>query len=179
MTTVVVTHDQDEAMSLADSIIVMNAGRILQQGPPMDVYARPQSRFVAEFVGASNWFRGRLGAERTNGIYDFKIAGGPEIRVSKPAHSLSGGDVHVCLRPERTQIRGVLEEATHADANTLRGRLRDIAPLGANISFIVELAFGTQVEVVDKNLGPSRFKPGDDVVIGFLPDDCIVVKSDV
>src|ERR1043166_1135564 len=104
MTAVVVTHDQDEAMSLADWLIVMNAGRIVQQGPPMDIYARPQSRFVAEFVGASNWFRGNLGAERANGICDFKIADGPDIRVAKPADHISGGDIDVCVRPERMYL---------------------------------------------------------------------------
>ena len=178
MTTVVVTHDQDEAMSLADQVIVMNAGKILQQGPPMEIYSRPRSRFVAEFVGGSNWLSGHLGAEREKGICMFAIAGGPEIRVSKPLDT-PDDDAHVCLRPERIQIRGrAPADGGRPGANVLRGVLRDISPLGANISFIVELSFGTRVEVVEKNLGQSVHRPGDDVSLEFHPEDCIVVGSD-
>jgi len=62
-TTIVVTHDQVEAMSLAERVIVMNRGKIIQQGTPTEIYANPQNKFVAEFIGRSNWFRGRLGRQ--------------------------------------------------------------------------------------------------------------------
>jgi ABC-type Fe3+/spermidine/putrescine transport system ATPase subunit len=177
MTTVVVTHDQDEAMSLADQVIVMSAGKILQQGPPMEIYGKPRSRFVAEFVGGSNWFFGHLGAERENGVCAFVIAGGPEIRVSKPVDVTDA--THVCLRPERIQLHGgAPANGGRPGANILRGTLRDISPLGANISFIVELSFGTRIEVVEKNLGQGMHKPGDDVSLEFRPEDCIVVGTD-
>jgi ABC-type Fe3+/spermidine/putrescine transport system ATPase subunit len=177
-TTVVVTHDQDEAMSLADHVVVMNAGRIIQQGSPTEIYGRPRSRFVAEFVGRSNWFRGRLGAEREKGIYAFAIAGGPEIYVSTPAGRVAGSEAEVCIRPERIQMQCV-DPASGArlGANVLHGILRDIAPLGANISFLVELPFGTRVEVVDKDTGQNPYKPSDLVALQFLPEDCIVMEE--
>jgi ABC-type Fe3+/spermidine/putrescine transport system ATPase subunit len=178
MSSVIVTHDQDEAMSLADHVMVMHAGRILQQGAPAEIYSRPRTRFVAEFVGRSNWLRGTLGPEKQKGVHAFKIAGGPEILVSAPVESVACGDASVCLRPERIRLRGLHQEGGQADANSLRGILRNVAPLGANISFTVELPFGARIEVVDKNLGPSRYQPGDDVVVQFLPDDCIVVASE-
>jgi len=178
MTTVVVTHDQDEAMSLADHVVVMNAGRIIQQGPPAEIYGRPRSRFVAEFVGRSNSFRGRVGAERKEGICAFAIAGGPEICVSKPADSVTGSNAEVCIRPERIRMQcGDPANDVLAGANVLRGTLRDISPLGANISYLVELPFGTRVEVADKNTGQSPYKPGDLVTLQFFPEDCIVMED--
>jgi putative spermidine/putrescine transport system ATP-binding protein/putrescine transport system ATP-binding protein len=177
-TTVVVTHDQDEAMGLADHVVVMNAGRIIQQGSPTEIYGRPRSRFVAEFVGRSNWFRGRLGAEREKGIYAFAIAGGPEIYVSTPTGRVAGSEAEVCIRPERIQMQCVdPASGVRLGANVLRGILRDIAPLGADISFLVELPFGTRVEVVDKNTGQNPYKPGDLVALQFLSEDCIVMEE--
>jgi putative spermidine/putrescine transport system ATP-binding protein/putrescine transport system ATP-binding protein len=177
-TTLVVTHDQDEAMSLADQVIVMNEGRILQQGPPTEIYARPRSRFVAEFVGRSNWFRGRLGAERAKGICAFAIAGGPEICVAKPAGRVAGSEAEFCIRPERIQMRsGDPASGVRPGANVLNGILRDIAPLGANISFLVELPSGARVEVVDKNTGQNPYKPGDLVALQFSAEDCIVMED--
>src|SRR5205823_14275708 len=75
-TTLIVTHDQEEAMSLADEIIVMDHGRILQQGNAAAIYHAPRTRIVAEFIGRTNWFEGKLGAAVTPPLREFLIAEG-------------------------------------------------------------------------------------------------------
>ena len=70
-TTIVVTHDQEEAMSLAEHVIVMDAGRIMQQGTPTEIYAHPANKFVAEFIGRSNWFTGEPRSGANTGVQAF------------------------------------------------------------------------------------------------------------
>ena len=95
ITTVIVTHDQDEAMSLADRVVVMRDGRVEQIGTPQEVYSRPVSRFVAGFIGAANFLRGRVVA-REGGSAIVAVPGGLQLSVSAPATD----DVLVALRPE-------------------------------------------------------------------------------
>ena len=83
-TSIVVTHDQEEAMSMAEHVIVQNRGRIIQQGTPYDIYARPSNEFVAEFVGRSNAFRGRLGDEVAPGLRAFETTEGFGLVVPGP-----------------------------------------------------------------------------------------------
>ena len=101
VTTVMVTHDQDEALTMADRIAIMRDGRIEQAGTPAEVYQRPVSRFVASFLGASNFFHGRV--ERTdNGAMCVAVPGGPAISVksSRPV----GTSVTIALRPESVKV---------------------------------------------------------------------------
>ena len=89
-TSIVVTHDQEEAMSMAERVIVQNRGRIIQQGTPYDIYARPTNEFVAEFVGRSNSFRGRLGDEVEPGLRTFETAEGFSLVVPSPTELDAG-----------------------------------------------------------------------------------------
>ena len=101
ITTVMVTHDQDEALTMADRIAIMRDGYIEQSGTPAEVYQRPVSRFIASFLGASNFFRGRV--ERAdNGAICVAVPGGPAISVrsSRPI----GASVTVALRPELVKV---------------------------------------------------------------------------
>ena len=101
ITTVMVTHDQDEALTMADRIVIMRDGYIEQSGTPSEVYQRPISRFIASFLGAANFFQGRV--ERTdNGAMCVAIPGGPAISVksSRPV----GTSVTIALRPESVKV---------------------------------------------------------------------------
>ena len=80
-TTIVVTHDQDEAMSLADRIVVMNRGRIEQDGTPDEIYARPKTHFVATFVGRANWPRGTIAPPHVDGLAQFVTQAGSTLVV--------------------------------------------------------------------------------------------------
>ena len=118
ITTVFVTHDQSEALVMSNRIAVMNAGRIEQIGDPSDIYERPATRFVAEFIGRMNLFSGHVTPART-----VETARGLEIAVPVPPEIATGAAVHVAVRPERSRL---LREKP-ADGLALRGT----APAGA------------------------------------------------
>ncbi len=101
ITTVLVTHDQDEALTMADKIAIMRDGRLEQIGPPAEVYGRPLSRFIASFLGAANFFHGRVD-QVSRGSSRVSLAGG--VRLSLPAHRDVGSPVTIALRPEAISV---------------------------------------------------------------------------
>ncbi len=175
-TTIIVTHDQEEAMSLGDSLIVMNEGEIVQEGTPTEIYRNPQTRFVAEFIGRSNWLSGALGQADGNGLCEFAIAQGPSIWIPKPEQHHPGYDV--CIRPERVRL---LENGEQRDAeylNEIQGTVRNSAHLGADIHTVVEVGNGSVITVSQPFTGQSLKHDGQSVSLVFRPVDCIVVGSD-
>ena len=102
ITTVMVTHDQDEAMTLADRIVVMRDGRLEQIGSPVDVYQYPASRFVAGFLGASNFFQGTV-AGLANGSVRIRCPN--DVQLTLPAQGAPAGAVTISLRPEAVRVR--------------------------------------------------------------------------
>ncbi|RUW53308.1 ABC transporter ATP-binding protein [Mesorhizobium sp. M1A.F.Ca.ET.072.01.1.1] len=175
-TTIVVTHDQEEAMSLGDSVIVMSAGKIMQQGAPTEIYADPKTRFVAEFIGRSNWFTGEL-RNSTNGVAELKAAGGIRMFVRMPESSPNLGAFDVCVRPERIRIGADIQSSGDAPMNQMRGTIRDVAHLGADLHLLVEIPGGQLLTVTEKYIGQSFERAGQEVSITFFPQDCIVVPS--
>ena len=103
-TTIVVTHDQEEAMSLADSIIVMDGGRISQEGTPRDIYTRPANQFVAGFVGRSNWMPGTIIEELADGVVSVRLGDGGQVRARR-AGDWRGADCNLFVRPEHLTLR--------------------------------------------------------------------------
>ena len=93
-TAIIVTHDQEEAMSLGERVFVINQGRIVQYGTPDDIYARPRTRFVAEFMGRSNWFPGRMADDSK-----FQTDCGLSLEVQPRATNVTG-TYEICVRPE-------------------------------------------------------------------------------
>src|SRR5262245_32490266 len=119
-TTIVVTHDQDEAMSLADRIIVMNRGRIEQQGSPDEIYMRPQTAFVAAFIGRANWFHGDLSGGGDDGYARLTTAAGTALAI-RHSGAARGGRWSLCIRPERVAVLGPEATADRPGDNLLRG----------------------------------------------------------
>jgi putative spermidine/putrescine transport system ATP-binding protein/putrescine transport system ATP-binding protein len=178
-TTIVVTHDQEEAMSLAEHVIVMDHGRIMQRGSPTEIYARPNNKFVAEFIGRSNWFAGRLGPEEASGVCTFETADGLRLRVPTPAER-GLESYELCVRPERIAVvDGCAADPVSADPNLngLRGTVMDAAPLGADVHVFVQLDSGKRMSVIEKNLGQPMRQAGQSITLRFGPDDCIVVPA--
>jgi iron(III) transport system ATP-binding protein len=137
-TTVYVTHDQSEAMTTADLIAVMNAGRIDQLGMPEDIYSRPQSEFVARFIGASNIIRGTA---RDETHIEF---GGANLQVVG-AKLVAGHEAAVAIRQHDISL------STHAPLspqNAIQARVRRQVFLGATRDYLVETSDGTQLRVV-------------------------------
>ena len=158
-TTVYVTHDQSEAMTTADVICVMNAGKIEQAGSPEDIYERPNSEFVARFIGMSNVVRGKmLGGDRV----DFS---GVPLRVSN-AVAKSGGETAVSIRQHN--IRLMPKEPVEKDNVVPATVLRQVF-LGSSRDYLVEVADGTQLRIVTPS--GDAMSPGSAVWL-HLPQEC-------
>lgn len=160
ITTIYVTHDQEEAMSLSDHVVVMNQGRIEQQGPPHDIYERPATRFVADFIGVSNFVPADIVAV---GAHDLRVRVlGVEITIPKPVtHSVQAGDTGLLvLRPEHLH----LGDAEQAEQGDIAAEVVRVAYLGAAASYVVALTDGTHLTVEDPApVGAALRSPGSQV----------------
>ena len=176
-TTIVVTHDQEEAMSLGDSVIVMNRGRIMQQGAPTEIYASPKTKFVAEFIGRSNWFSGRFAAGANHGVARFETSEGLSINAMKPDNPAVADDGYaLCVRPERiNRLDG--EGPVDGGLTVFKGEVRDIAHLGSDVHLVVTVS-GRPLVVIEQYHGQKLEHAGEDIELVFRPEDCIVVPAD-
>ncbi len=175
-TTIIVTHDQEEAMSLGDRLVVMSEGRIVQEGPPTEIYKNPRTKFVAEFIGRSNWLQGQLGPSDRAGFGLFETPTGLSIWVPVPEFDATGFEV--CIRPERIQVN---QSNSNGDAatpmNRLRGSARNVAHLGADIHIVIELESGDLCTVSEQFVGQSLEQYSGTLELSFYPSDCIVVAA--
>jgi len=175
LTFIVVTHDQEEAMTVADRIAVMNAGRIAQLGPPAEVYEQPVSRWVAEFIGDINLLEGKV-AETTAGHTVVTLADGGRLRVSQAVAAKPGATVWVALRPEKVEIAA--KEAADAGENCLAGRVDDIGYLGDMSVYKVTLDNGLKMKAATANRTRLIQRPigwGDRVRLSFAPEAGVVL----
>jgi iron(III) transport system ATP-binding protein len=169
ITMIYVTHDQAEAMVIADRIAVMNQGRIEQVGSPQEIYTRPRSRFVAGFLGQTNCLAGRLvtpGVVRC-GEMEFRATGDGEFRA--------GDDVVLCVRPRAVQVRrrGAAGAVSGAP-NTVPGTLAQQAYLGDRHDLQIALPGGALVRA----FAPleDHYEPGQELLVEFPPDACLLVR---
>jgi len=146
ITTLYVTHDQEEAMALSDRVVVMRDGHIEQDGPPPDLYERPRTRFVADFIGASNCLEGKV--EPASAGWEFVTREGLRLPVDAP--SAQADPRHFILRPER--IRWADDGPTDVAVN---GVLASVTYLGERIRYRVQLEGGPTLIVTHPNL-PTR-----------------------
>ena len=171
LTLVFVTHDQEEALAMSDRIAVMNGGRVEQVGTPAEIYNQPTTRFVADFIGDTNIFRG----ERTT-----TSVGGPALDVGKglilalpPSIETQGtGVLSVALRPEKIRL------SPAGDAAAARGVVENTNFLGGAVLYRITLEGGHRVLVQQPNAGTSRlFVPGNGVTLDWTPADLVVLKD--
>jgi ABC-type Fe3+/spermidine/putrescine transport system ATPase subunit len=170
-TTLIVTHDQEEAMSLADEIIVMDHGRILQQGDAAAIYHAPRTRTVAEFIGRTNWFEGKLGRVVTPECREFQTAEG-RFMVAADA-SAESAISQFCVRPERLRILPA-DESAGEGVNLVQGTLLNAAYLGSEIHHAVVLGSGRTIICVEQNRDQVLPAAGTQLRIVFRPADCIL-----
>ena len=159
-TFVFVTHDQEEALGLANRIVVMEAGRIVQQGRPEEIYSQPKSKFVSTFVGEANVLSG----QRKNGTVAL---------LDAPAFASDGrdGPVHIVLRPEAV----ILCEPNEA---MLRGRVVDLIFLGSHTRILLQLSDQTELAIhAPGKLDAKRPKPNEDVGIAWNAQDVVVIDE--
>jgi spermidine/putrescine transport system ATP-binding protein len=158
-----VTHDQEEAMTMADGIAIMNAGKIDQLGTPSELYEQPKTAFVAGFLGISNLLSGTVSGPGT-----VRLDEGTEVRV--PPEALNGrtGKVAVGVRPEKIRVG-------HAEENRLTGRLLETAYVGVATQYVLETRAGNvSVYVQNSEPGARDQAPAE---ISWSPDSTFVVDS--
>ena len=158
-TTLYVTHDQDEAMSLSDRIAVMNAGRLEQVDTPERIYAQPASLFVADFVGQVNALPGRV-VSRQNGTITVQTLG-QELTL-RHAEDV-GDDVLVIVRPEALRVSPV------SDAGEVAGTVEEVEYRGDRLEYRVRVA-GALVVAIEPALGGRRMGPGERVRVDLVTD---------
>jgi ABC-type Fe3+/spermidine/putrescine transport system ATPase subunit len=164
ITTLYVTHNQSEALTMADRIAVMNEGRIEQIAPPMEVYEDPETEFVAEFIGDTNFLEGRL-RERDGRV----ILSIDDVDLEVNERSLPNGNAEVFVRPEKIHVH----RAGHTDpsSNTIGGRVNRRLFLGSTVRYFVDVG-GFEVTVDEANRHTtSLHETGDDVVLAWSVED--------
>jgi spermidine/putrescine ABC transporter ATP-binding subunit len=159
ITTIFVTHDQEEALTLADRIAVMESGAIVQIGTPSEIYEHPRSRFVSDFIGTSNFLAGRVVERRGDtvavevGPFRFEAAGGD---------GLAPGDrVEIAVRPEKIR----LSVEPPAQPNAVRGQIDHVVYLGAVTFYYMRLEGDLRLIVMEQNQAP---RPEGDLTVGAI-----------
>jgi spermidine/putrescine transport system ATP-binding protein len=168
-----VTHDQEEALAMSDVIVVMNNGRIEQMGDPHTLYSRPNSVFVANFIGEANLLKatviardGDKTALRWNGL---------EIQASATGHAAKAGDAAcILVRPEAIQF----STSPGASVNAMPGKIRQRVFKGNHTSMLVEVADGTRLNAL-VHLGDAEAVTGEDVWVSWQPQNATVIRDEV
>jgi len=173
LTFIHVTHDQEEAMTMADTIAVMNAGRLQQVGDPGTLYEKPQSTFAANFLGQSNLLRASVTGV-SGEVASLDVHG---IPMTAPAASLPGGtsELWLGIRPEKVRIISEGSDAT--GLNTLRGQVSDVSFLGVATQYLVAMPWGRELTVVQQNDGMPRAALGSNVCLGWVPANSFILDA--
>ncbi len=175
ITFVYVTHDQEEALTLSDRIAVMNDGRILQEGTPSEIYERPRTRFVADFIGQTNFFEGAVEAEGE--IVVVRDATGIELRCAPVNFARVGGQVAVAVRPEKI----VPVNGSTASANVVEGTFLRKTYLGDLVQYHLLLQGGRELTVQRQNEPEdvaARWSVGDRVQVAWDTSSALVLEMD-
>ena len=168
ITTLYVTHDQVEALSMSNVIAVMSKGKIVQEGPPRDIYRLPQTRFVADFIGSTNFIRGTWGAEGQQGRVETPL-GTLEARAATAVRQ--GEPVLVSVRPEDVHVH----KQRPAGPNVVEGRVESLMFVGES----VDLRIVVNGEELRTRQHPNvTLRQGDAVIVELPPEACTVLRED-
>jgi len=169
ITTVYVTHDQTEALTMSDRVAVFDDGRIQQLAPPDKLYEEPENSFVAQFIGENNTLEGVV-KEINNGVALVQLDGG-ELIDAKPINvSKPGERTRVSIRPERVEYN---KERMQEGAHTLKAEVLEFIYMGDIFRTRLRVAGNDEFVVKTRNAPDQvRLKPGEQIEIGWLPEDC-------
>ncbi|KUJ48408.1 MULTISPECIES: ABC transporter ATP-binding protein [Micromonospora] len=167
ITFVHVTHDQEEAMTMADTVAVMNAGRIEQLGAPADIYEFPATAFVANFLGQSNLIAGEVSG--SNGDDTLVTARGARFSVPSARARTDQGPVYLGVRPEKLHLAGAAVQVP-AGSQHLEGTISDASYVGVSTQYLLRTSWGTELSVFVANSGTQqRFAVGERAVAYWDP----------
>ncbi|MEA5462117.1 ABC transporter ATP-binding protein [Leptothoe sp. PORK10 BA2] len=171
ITFIMVTHDQEEALSLSNRIAVMKDGQIEQVGSPKEIYEHPNTAFVADFIGDTNLLSGHI--QQHPGT--LTLASGLQIEIA-PTQLNDGNPADISIRPEKIQLFAQAQTTPPGhQANQHQGEVKHTLYTGPHIHCIIELATGEQLRVLQPN--HIRYQPGDKVYVSWAATDCQVLGS--
>jgi iron(III) transport system ATP-binding protein len=180
ITAIYVTHDQKEALSMADGIAVLRQGHLIQAGSPTDLYQHPTTRFVAGFIGESNFLAGTIDTI-TTGTLVIKTPAGPLMALPPKGHSLSkGATVSLAIRPEAIQLADPYAPPAGVSVNRLRGKRISSTYLGDMAEHWIALP-GAEQPLKSFELNPSpnrRGIPGAEVILQIPAQHVMIVSND-
>ena len=168
ITTIFVTHDQEEALTMSDRIGILRDGRLVQEGPPEDIYDRPASEFAATFLGDANILRGDA---TENGI---RLPDGTAIVAGAGAKPVIGAQAICAVRPERIRIAAAATPP--ASGNRIDGRISKRIFAGNSSTYFVDRA-GETIKVVVQNNGGERLSEGLGVVLHWDPESTVLISG--
>lgn len=174
VTTVFVTHDQREALSMSDKIVVMNEGLKQQEGSPEEVYNLPNNHFVADFLGHSNFFKGVV-ADQEGDMISLELRDGNVFRVKHPGQWKPGDPVEMVVRAQSFKVTAVDEQPPEQGMNTFDGMIKDRSYMGGEVSYFVQLESGTMVHAI----GLAKLRPirkGTSVRVHVAPRHCGLLR---
>ncbi|MBF0278263.1 MAG: polyamine ABC transporter ATP-binding protein [SAR324 cluster bacterium] len=177
VTCVMVTHDQEEAMTMAWRIAVMNEGSIIQVGTPAEIYEFPHNRFCAEFIGSVNIFSGKIAEEKPDQVVIASHEIENKLLISHGLIGNVGTEVAVAIRPEKIVVS---RELPQEDCNWAKGVVKDIVYLGGLSTYHVTLTSGKTVMATQVNINRStqeRFTWDDEAYISWSPQSGVVLSS--
>jgi spermidine/putrescine transport system ATP-binding protein len=179
ITFIYVTHDQEEALTMSDRITVMSRGKALQTGTPVEIYERPNCRFVADFIGQANFFSGEMLAVDDQGAKVNVPALGAQISGLAVGNLKPGQTVAVSIRPEKVRIA----QEPAFGSNSFKGRVIHTSYIGSNTHVLLELAGGIRLNAWEQNkistLDPrAYFLPGQEIWANLFPENVLILPED-
>jgi iron(III) transport system ATP-binding protein len=175
ITTIYVTHDQEEALAISDRIAVMNFGEIQQVGRPWEIYTDPANRFVAEFIGTTNFFEGEIFSDNE----DCTMVSVKRLELAIPRQEGSKGSrISFAIRPEAFRVFEDTETSLAKGLFPLRGRISSIEYLGSLTKYEIELAEGVMLKVNSYDIEPDRIKQrGETIEFGYDPRRVLIYED--
>lgn len=175
LTFVMVTHDQEEALSLSDRIAVMNQGRIEQVDSPDRIYEQPATPFVADFIGDTNLFQGKIEGFHPTMLW-VTTETGLKMKVKRPelSNAPTSGPVVVSVRPEKIQV-SASQPPDHV--NWFEGRLQTVMYLGTHVHYVVQLRSGDSLTVLQPNTIDTVPSPHTPLYVHWTFNDCLALPT--
>jgi spermidine/putrescine transport system ATP-binding protein len=169
LTTIFVTHDQEEALTLSDRVAILDRGRIVQIGVPQEVYERPRTRFAAEFLGDSNFMSGVV---RDRAVV---VADGTQVQVGR-ALPTTGSQVTLAVRPEKIAVLAA-DQAGPGGWNSLSAVVKTVIYAGPALTYVIEIPNRTLLKVFAQNKDGVVLPEGMPVVLSWSPEHTIVLED--
>lgn len=179
ITFVYVTHDQEEALTMSDRIAVMDRGQVLQVGTPTQIYERPSCRFVADFIGETNFMEGQV-VGRENDHLKVMVLPDLTVRVPVGEEAVAASLVTVAIRPEKLRL---VSEPLYKGENCLPGVIQEIVYIGTDTHFLISLAEGLTIRVRQQNWVSTSDRRayygerGDNVHVAWAPESTLLLVN--